>query len=152
VLSSGGVGAIIGGVIAMRVRPARPLVACVLAAVPISLQSVALAVVAPVWVIALASFLGGMGIAVHLTLWFTVFQQQVPERAQSRVSAYDTLGSFVLMPLGMAVVGPVAEAIGVAATLWVAVAAMWLSWIAILSLPSVWRIRRSAAGVAASLA
>lgn len=148
VLTAGGAGAVLGGIVAMRVRPSRPLVACVLAAVPISLQSMALAVVAPVWVIALASFAGGIGIAVHLTLWFTVFQQQVPERAQSRVSSYDTLGSFVLLPIGMAVVGPVSEVIGVAATLWLAVAAMWASWAAILSLPSVWRIRPAAAGLA----
>ena len=64
----------------------------------------------------------GAGLAVHLTLWFTVFQQQVPERAQSRVSSYDTLGSFVLMPLGYAIVGPLADAIGPQETLWLALA------------------------------
>jgi len=31
------------------------------------------------WAIALASFLARVGISVQLTLWFTVFQQQVPE-------------------------------------------------------------------------
>jgi hypothetical protein len=153
ILTGGGVGAVIGGVLAMRVRPSRPLVACVLAAVPISLQSVALALVAPVWVIAAASFLGGLGIAVHLTLWFTLFQQNVAEHAQSRVSAYDTLGSFVLMPIGMAVVGPTAAVIGVAATLWICVGAMWATWAAILSLPSVWRLRsQPAEGGATSMA
>ena len=57
--------------------------------------------------LAATSFVASAGIGVHLTLWFTVFQQQVPERAQSRVSSYDTLGSFVLVPLGLALVGPV---------------------------------------------
>ena len=64
-------------------------------------RSLALALGAPLWVLAAASFVGGPGLGVHLTLWFTVFQQQVPERAQSRVGSYDTLGSFVLVPLGL---------------------------------------------------
>ena len=44
----------------------------------------------------------------HLTLWFTV--QQLPERAQSRVGSYGALGSFVLLPVGTALVGPFAAA------------------------------------------
>jgi predicted MFS family arabinose efflux permease len=142
ILTASGVGAVVGGVAAIRVRPARPLVACVLAAMLLSLQTLALALGAPTWVIAIASFFGGLGIAVHLTLWFTVFQQQVPERAQSRVASYDTLGSFVLMPIGTALVGPVSDAIGVTETLWIALAVMVASWLAILALPSVWAIRR----------
>ena len=119
ILTAGGVGAVIGGILAIRIRPRRPLVVCVLAATLISLQTLALALSAPTAVIAAASFVGGIGIAVHLTLWFTVFQQQVPEHAQSRVASYDTLGSFVLMPIGMALVGPLADAIGIVETLWI---------------------------------
>ena len=145
ILTAGGVGAVIGGILAIRIRPRRPLVVCVLAATLISLQTLALALSAPTPIIAAASFVGGMGIAVHLTLWFTVFQQQVPEHAQSRVASYDTLGSFVLMPIGMALVGPLADAIGIVETLWLALIVMWTSWAAILLLPSVWAIRRSAA-------
>ena len=150
ILTAGGVGAVAGGLLAIRVRPRRPLVACVLAATLISLQTLSLALQAPTWAISLAAFLGGLGIAVHLTLWFTVFQQQVPERAQSRVASYDTLGSFVLMPLGMALVGPVADAIGLTETLWICLVTMWASWAAILTLPSVWAIRRTSATPAAT--
>ena len=50
-----------------------------------------------------------------------------------------TLGSFVLMPLGLALAGP--DAIGISETLRIAVAVMWASWAAILALPSVWAIR-----------
>ena len=150
ILTTGGVGAVIGGVVAIRVRPRRPLVACVLAATLISLQTLALALEASTWVVSLAAFLGGLGIAVHLTLWFTVFQQQVPERAQSRVASYDTLGSFVLMPIGMALVGPLADAIGLTETLWICLLVMWASWAAILALPSVWAIGRPPATPAAT--
>ena len=79
-----------------------------------------------------------------------MFQQQVPEQAQSRVASYDTLGSFVLMPIGMALVGPLADAIGLVETLWIGLAVMWASWAMILLLPSVWAIRRPTAAVAPS--
>ncbi|MCZ7587613.1 MAG: MFS transporter [Gaiella sp.] len=144
ILTAGGAGAVVGGVVAMRLRPRRPLVACTVAAMLLSLQTLSLALGAPTAVIAAAALVGGAGVAVHLTLWFTVFQQQVPERAQSRVASYDTLGSFVLMPLGMALVGPLADAVGIVETLWIALAVMWSSWAAILALPSVWAIRRPA--------
>ena len=150
ILTAGGVGAVVGGVLAIRVRPRRPLVACVLAATLISLQTLTLALEAPTWVVSASAFLGGLGIAVHLTLWFTVFQQQVPEHAQSRVASYDTLGSFVLMPIGMALVGPLADAIGLVETLWLCLLVMWASWAAILALPSVWAIRRAPATPAAT--
>ena len=152
ILTAAGVGAILGSVVAMRVRPRRPLVACVLFAALLSLQTLALALGAPTWAIATAAFVAGIGISVHLTLWFTVFQQQIPERAQSRVASYDTLGSFVLMPLGMALVGPLSDAIGITETLWIAVVVMWASWAAILALPSVWAIRAERAVPAASTA
>ena len=63
------------------------------------------------------NILNGVGIAQHLTLWFTAFQQQVPEAARSRVSSYDALGSFILIPLGLAAAGPVAVVIGARPTL-----------------------------------
>jgi len=152
ILTCSGIGAVTGGVVAIRVRPVRPMVACVLAATLISLQTLSLALGAPTPLIAAAAFLGGFGIAVHLTLWFTVFQQQIPERAQSRVASYDTLGSFVLIPVGTALVGPVAAAIGITETLWICLIVMWASWVAILALPSVWAIRRGGGTPAATAA
>jgi MFS family permease len=152
ILTAGGVGAILGSIVAIRIRPGRPLVACVLFATLLSLQTLTLALGAPTWVIAAAGFAAGIGISVHLTLWYTVLQQQVPERARSRVASYDTLGSFVLFPIGLAIVGPVADSIGITETLWIAVVVMWASWAAILALPSVWAIRAERAVTAASTA
>lgn len=152
VLTAGGVGSVLGSVVAIRLRPRRPLVACTIAAVPISFQLVALALVVPTWALALTAFVAGVGIAVHLTLWFTLFQRLIPEEIQSRVSAYDTLGSFVLMPLGMAAAGPVSDALGVSTTLWGAAVVMWLSWASIVALPSVRGLRTPAPDAAAAAA
>ena len=41
----------------------------------------------------MAAFFGGLGIAIHLTLWFTVFQSEIPERVQSRVSLIPSVWS-----------------------------------------------------------
>jgi MFS family permease len=144
ILASGGVGAIVGGVAALRFRPRRPLLASVLVAWPLLLELVALALYAPPWVVAVTSFLTGAGIALHLALWFTVFQREVPEHAQSRVSSYDALGSFVLIPLGLAVVGPVSAAFGIQETIWAAFAIALACQLAIVALPSVRAIRAPA--------
>ncbi len=56
------------------------------------------------------------------------------------------------MPVGTALVGPVAVAIGVTETLWICLIVMWASWVAILALPSVWAIRRAGAAPAATAA
>jgi hypothetical protein len=141
ILAAGGVGAVAGGTIALRYRPGRPLVACVLAPLPMVLPLVGLALTLPVPVIAVLTLLSSMGLALHLTLWLTVFQQRVPEHAQSRVSAYDTLGSFVLVPVGMAFAGPLAGVIGVAASMWLAVGVFLGAAAVILAIPSVRAIR-----------
>jgi MFS family permease len=141
IISAGGLGAVAGGLFALRYRPSRPLLAAILATVPMVAPLVGLALLWPVWLIAAMSFLGASGLAVHLTLWFTVFQREIPEQAQSRVASYDALGSFVLIPLGMAMIGPVSAAIGVSTTLWLAIAIFLVADAICAALPSVWAIR-----------
>ena len=150
ILAVSGVGAVVGSLIALRIRPSRPLVACTLWAVPLAGQVLVLVVAPSVWLLSIASFCAGAGIAVHLTLWFTLFQREIPERMQSRVSSYDVLGSFVLMPIGYAIVGPLSDAIGVDETLWLSLGVMLTTWALILSLPSVWALRAPAAGTVAT--
>jgi MFS family permease len=141
IITFSGVGAVAGGLLAMRIRPSRPLVGSIVAATPIVLPLLLLAAGAPVWLLCIGTSLSGAGIAVHLTLWFTVFQREVPEHAQSRVSSYDALGSFVLTPLGAVLAGPVAAAIGVGETLVGAAAVCVTCWAIMLLIPSVWSIR-----------
>jgi MFS family permease len=142
ILVANGIGAVVGGAFAYRYRPERPLVACVVWPTLYVGQLIALAAGAPTWVIAAASFVAGLAIAVHLTLWFTILQSEIPERAQSRVTSYDALGSFVLTPFGTAVAGVVAAAIGTSEALWLATAVILVSNTSILFVPSVWGIRR----------
>jgi hypothetical protein len=92
--------------------------------------------------VAAAALVGGFGVSIHVTLWFTVFQREVPERAQSRVASYDALGSFFLSPLGAALAGPVAAALGSDGALELAAGAIVASNLAMLLIPAVWAIRQ----------
>lgn len=141
VLTVGGVGAVAGGLVALRLRPGRPLLVSCLAPLPMLLPLAALALKAPVPILAAAAFASQAGLAVHLALWFTVFQREVPERAQSRVSSYDALGSFVLIPLGTALVGPVSAGIGAETTLWGSLVIGLVCILGVVALPSVRAIR-----------
>ncbi len=143
ILAVNGTGAVVGGVFALRYRPRLPLVSCILWPMLVTLQLAALALHAPTWVIATASFFAGASIAIHLALWFTIFQREVPERAQSRVSSYDALGSFVLTPLGLVAAGLIATGIGTSNALWLAAGAILALNVSMLLIPSVWRIGRA---------
>jgi MFS family permease len=135
-----GVGAVIGGLVALRIKPRRIVLASVLWSILYGLPTLVLGLLLPLPLVIAAAFLQGFGLALHLTLWFTAFQQQVPEEALSRVSSYDAIGSFTLVPLGAAAAGLVAGAIGARTTLVAAGAlAMGLN-IAILFIRSIYRV------------
>ena len=137
-----GVGTILGGLVALRIRPARPLFVSCVAAVPFALQPFGWAFQVPLAALIAIGVVAGIGIAIHLALWFTVFQRNVPEAALSRVSSYDALGSFVLMPLGAALAGPLADLIGVKETLIATGIIELVCFAIIIAQPSVWAITR----------
>jgi MFS family permease len=58
------------------------------------------------------SFLAGCGLELFSIGWQTALQEHVPEHLLSRVSSYDALGSFVAVPVGAVVFGPLASRFG----------------------------------------
>jgi MFS family permease len=140
-----GVGAIVGGLLALRLKPRRIVLASVLWSIVYGLPTLLLGLLLPLPFIILGAFISGLGLALHLTLWFTAFQQQVPEEALSRVSSYDAIGSFTLVPLGTAAAGLVAGAIGARTTL-IGAGAIAISMnFAILFIRSIYRIEAKTA-------
>jgi MFS family permease len=144
VLGSFGAGLVFGGLIVLRWHPERPLLVSCLCAVPFGLGLWMIAFLVPLPVLLAAQFVSGTGLAIHLALWFTVFQQQVPEAARSRVSSYDALGSFVLIPLGTAAAGPIAAAVGVKEALIGSGVITVAANLIVVAQPVVWTIRRPA--------
>jgi hypothetical protein len=145
IAASVGVGALVGGLITLRVRPPRPLLAGTLAIALVVLPLFALAIPAPVVVIAGAALLAGLGMMVFNALWETALQRHVPARALSRVSAYDWFGSLVFQPIGLAVVGPAAAGLGVSSTLVLAGALQLAIVAAMLAVPDIRGLRATEA-------
>jgi MFS family permease len=113
----GGIGAVLGDAAALRLKPRRPLVAGGLAASLWALEPALLAGPFPTAVVGVAAALGFAGASFSNALWFTALQERIPREALSRVSSYDWLGSLVFQPVGYALAGPAAAAIGTSATL-----------------------------------
>lgn len=117
ILTGGGIGGVIGGVLALRLRPRRPLLIGFLIMAATSIPPLALVGPLPVLLIAGSSMLSLVAIELANTWWYTMLQQHVPEHARSRVSSYDWLVSLVFQPLGFLLAGPLAAWIGLPATL-----------------------------------
>ena len=112
ILAAEAAGALVGGLVALRVRFPRPLVATLLSVVPAAVVLLLLGVVAPVWLIVPVAFVSGACFAIGGAVWFSTLQEKIPEQSLSRVSSFDWFGSVALNPIGYALVGPLATAIG----------------------------------------
>jgi MFS family permease len=84
----------------------------------------------------------GFGNMLFNTLWETTLQQHIPPASLSRVSAYDWFGSLFGDPIGLALAGVVAAAIGMSRTLWIAAAVVLVTVAAMLAAPSVRHLQR----------
>ncbi|MFI9381452.1 MFS transporter [Kutzneria sp. NPDC052558] len=135
------VGALIGGFVAARWQPRHALgvgvALVVLDAGPLVGLAVAPTLVVMVVTLALTGFtMEQAGIA-----WDISLQQHIPADRLARVYAYDAVGSFVAIPLGQVVAGPVAAAIGAQSTLIAAALITLLATAAALSFRSVRTLR-----------
>ncbi len=136
-----GVGAVIGDLISLRIRPSRPLVAASafgLCCVPLL---VALGLAAPLPILIICAAVFGIGFSVPDTLWFTAMQDNVPEHLIARVSAVDWMGSTALRPIGLAIVAPIAAVTGPAVVLLVAAGVTVVTLVAVTAQPSVRGLR-----------
>lgn len=97
----------------------------------------------PVWAIAIGAVIAGIGFEVFGVFWELSLQQHVPHDRLSRVSSYDALGSFVAIPIGQILAGPLADAIGVEAAIWCAAAVLTIAQALCLLVPDVRRLRRT---------
>lgn len=142
VLAAQGAGLVLGGIVMLRWRPERPMLVASLAMFLTASPLLALAVPAPLLVVAAGAVVAGIGMDVFGVLWSTALHEHVPPDKLSRVSSYDALGSFVLGPVGLTVIGPVAAAIGTAETLVGAAGVIVLSTLLVLLVEDVRTMRR----------
>lgn len=140
VLSAMGFGALAGSVLAVRIRPSRPLVVVAFADALITLPLGFLAAGWSVPVLAIAAFLMGAGMMLTNSVWETTLQRHIPAASLSRVVSYDWFVSLAFFPLGLLLWAPLAGAIGIATALWIAFG-LYVAAVALLvALPDVWRL------------
>ncbi|PYY39554.1 MFS transporter [Curtobacterium sp. MCLR17_043] len=111
------VGLALGALIALRWRPRHALGIGVALMAVTALPVVALAGAPALPTLLVAFALGGVAIELFAIAWDHALQSNVPRAVLSRVYSYDMVGSFVAVPLGEALVGPLAHAVGTPATL-----------------------------------
>ncbi|MFD5327138.1 MFS transporter [Streptomyces sp. NPDC127092] len=107
-----GAGSAVGGLLAMRLRPVRPLAAGAVALLGLPVNLLLLGTGAPVPVLYAGSFLAGAAFAFWLVMWSTSVQTHVPQDALNRLHAYDVAGSLLMMGVGRTLSGPVAAVVG----------------------------------------
>jgi predicted MFS family arabinose efflux permease len=109
-------GVIASGLVLLRWKPRRLLRTATFGAFGLALPLVALARPEPLVVVIVAAFASGYLTEIFGVLWDTTYQQEIPHDKLSRLSSYDAIGSWALMPLGFAVAGPVGSAVGTRAS------------------------------------
>lgn len=113
ILSAGAVGLLVTTVVMLRVPLNRPLlwgmVGCAFFGLPMLVLGLHPTLVA----VMVASFVSGAGIEVFSLGWNLAMQEHIPDEMLSRAYSYDALGSFVAIPVGQLVVGPLGAAFGV---------------------------------------
>ena len=145
-----GLGSLVGGLIGFRWRPRYPLRVAFLAFLIAGPALFGLlAAHAPLPLIVAAALVDGASGPLFNTLWYTALQREVPANELSRVSSWDYLGSVGMLPVGQVISGPVAGAIGLSSTLYLAGALFVVLLMAVLAVPAVRNFRGQGAITAA---
>jgi MFS family permease len=137
-----GVGSVIGQVLIYKLPFRRPMRAAMIALVIGSTQAAIIGSGLPVAAIAVLEAFAGIAVSMIWTLWETSLQQHIPSHALSRVSSYDFTMTTGLLPIGLALAGPVADAIGLHTALRLMSVVGVASALACLAVPSVRALAR----------
>jgi predicted MFS family arabinose efflux permease len=118
IVAAQGAGLILGGFVSAWRHDKRPLLAGNNALILELPMLALLAIAAPLPLIAAAAVLAGVGIEIFGVRWITTMQEQIPEGLQSRMFAYDALGSFLFIPIGQILAGPMQALLGTGGAIW----------------------------------
>jgi MFS family permease len=134
-------GMLIGGIWILKVKLERPLYFAMVLIALSAIWDYTLAFdLAMPWTV-LAAIFSGISLEVFMVTWNTSLQSHVPEESYSRVSSYDTLGSFGIAPLGIVIAGPLAMHFGVNTILFITGTTTLVAAIASLAVSSVRNLR-----------
>jgi MFS family permease len=150
VVTGEGIGALVGAFVGLRVRPARPWVVVGAVFSLTSVQSVLLAAHVSFVAIAVAAVIAGFSFSLVGVIYDTGVQHEIAPEKLSRVSAYSWMCAMVFLPLGYALAGPIADAVGMSAYLIFGAAWIVVTTLIVFAVPAVRNYRLPEAAIAAS--
>lgn len=112
-LSAEAVGLLLCTVVMLRLRLERPLLAGMLGIAFLAAPIIALGAGAPLTLIVVCAFVAGAGTEIFGLGWNLAMQENIPGEVLGRAYSYDALGSFVALPVGQLLFGPLGEHFGV---------------------------------------
>jgi hypothetical protein len=145
--SAVGAGTILGGLAALRLKPQRPLAAGAVAMFGYVALPLAIALHTALPQLLIAAAVSGAAWAFWSIMWQTSVQTQVSPAMLNRVTSYEVLGSDGSLPIGQALSGPVAGAVGAERVLGTSVVVGTLGCAALLVIPAVRGLRRADAAM-----
>ncbi|WP_433224779.1 MFS transporter [Microtetraspora malaysiensis] len=143
VMAGLGSGTVLGGLIAIRLRPSRPLAAGGAAIFGFGFIPLTVALELPLPLLMAGHLLGGMSLAFWSVMWSTSVQTQVAPDVLNRVTAYEIAGSVSGMAVGQALVGPVSEIVSPRGLLFVSSGVSFAVCAALLLTSPIRRLRRA---------
>ncbi len=116
-----GAGGVIGSVFVSSLRmPRRYLTAMTLVWGASTLPFVVIGITHTYWLMAVCGFACGFGFSYGNVIWGTVLQRRVPRHMLGRISSLDFFVSLALMPISMALAGPIAAVVPIPVIFFVA--------------------------------
>lgn len=138
-----GLGGMIGAAVALRFRPRHLLRAGWLTLLLMPFWALAYVWPAELVAVLAGAIIGYAGLIFFDVAWETAIQDRVPQSALGRVASWDYLTSFLAMPIGNALAGPLSEAYGIDRVLTVCAAVLFLAGASQLLIPGVRNLTRA---------
>jgi MFS family permease len=111
-----GVGGVVGSIVVSSMKLPRRYLTVMIGVWTVStLPFAVVGITHEYWVMALCLFLVGFGFSYGNVIWGTLLQRRVPRHMLGRISSLDFFVSLALMPLSMALAGPLAEVVPIEA-------------------------------------
>jgi MFS family permease len=137
-----GAGTIVGGLIALRVRPARPLAAGAVAMFGYAVLPLAIALRGSLPVLLGAAAVNGLAWAFWGVMWQTTVQTQVSPQVLNRVTSYEVFGSNGSLPIGQSLSGVMMRFVGGERMLGISAGISVLGCAILLGIPAVRNLRQ----------
>lgn len=114
VLSAESLGVLLMTLVMLRVPMRRPLLQGMLGIALVGTPMLVLGLEPRLGLLLVVAFVAGAGLEVFNMGWNLAMQEHIPDEQLSRAYSYDALGSFVAMPVGQLLYGPLGERFGYA--------------------------------------